>query len=346
LPGAEKNIPPPAGFRGLPKTLSGLAQTLGLPQDSLSASILSFARHFSLPLNPGLMAKIRRQSLSAVPDEARQGEALSPRSREARNTAAFAAAAAASKGLELSREGLRAYAAAIDPDYPEKHSGDSPGNPGSGSGENSGNGGSADGGSGGNDGGGSKGGGSGPEGRKNGEEAGRDRQSARALSPDGLDCGGLAGPDTLREKALEAEAQNPLLGLLNRVPGKNGEQWIALPFAFTQEGREYRVSLQISAAAPRERFSPGRLVMDVSGGPREKPVLRRRFIYDTLDGGPRLQARFWPPESKGALRAFQKELARLFHLQTAQIHIKNDEAHPSFVKIFPDDILPTINEEV
>jgi hypothetical protein len=333
LQNTEKSIPPPAaGSRGLPKTLAGLAQTLGLPRDSLSAAILSFARYFSLPLNPGLVAKIRRESLSAVPAEAPQDEALSPRGPEARNTAAFAAAAAASKGLELSREGLKAYAAAIDPGYPEKHSGDSAGNPGADSGQNSG---------------GSTGGGdSGPGNHKNGEAEDDPRQNAKAASPGGLDRGGLIGPDTLREKILEIEGQNPLLDLLNRVPGKNGERWITLPFAFTQGGREYRVSLRIHLTAPRAELSPGCLVMDISGGPRDKPVLRRRFIYDTLSGGPRLQARFWPPEDKGTLRSLQKELSQLFPLQMTHINLKNDEEYNSFVKVFPDDILPTINEEV
>jgi hypothetical protein len=349
LQGIEKNISPPAQtsvktnaapggapVAGLPQTLSGMVRTLGLPGDSLSAFILSFARYFSLPLNPGLMAKIRRESLSAVPAEARPGGALSlrdpPRNRDAQSAAAFAAAAAAAKGLELSREGLAAYAAAIDPEYPEKHSGDSGGKPGGGPEQNPGD---------------SAGGGdSGPENQKNGQEGGGRREDFGGGPRAGLDRDSLTRPDTLGEKVLEIEEQNPLLDLLNRVPGKNGERWIVLPFTFTQKGLEYRVSLQVSAAAPCSRVSPGRLVMDISGGPRDKPVLRRRFIYDTSAGGPRLQGRFWPPENKGVLKSFQKELARLFNLQITKINLKNDEENTSYAKNFRDDILPTINEEV
>jgi hypothetical protein len=313
-----------------PKTLSGLVQALGLPRDSLSSSILSFARYFSLPLNPGLMAKIRRESLSAAPAEASRGEALSPRSRNAQSAAAFAAAAAAARGLELSREGLAAYAAAIDPDYPED-SGDSAKSscPDAEPGQNSG-------------------GDSGPGGRKNGERGGGAPGNFGGGPRDGgLNQDELVEPDSLREKILELEGQRPLLGFLNRIPGKNGESWISLPFTFIRGDMEYRVSLFIDAAASFSKLSPGRLGMDISGGPRDKPLFRWFFRYDKLAGGEsRLRARFWPPEPKGALRSFQKELAGLFFIQKNKIILQNDEEFTSYVRIFGDDILPTINEEV
>jgi hypothetical protein len=315
-----------------PKTLSGLVQALGLPRDLLSASILSFARYFSLPLNPGLMAKIRRESLSAIPVETPRGKALSPQDRGAQNAAAFAAAAAAAKGLELSREGLAAYAAAIDPDYPEKHSGDSAETPNGGAdpGQNSGGGGD-----------------SGPENQKNGEGGGDPRGNFRGGPPGGSDPGDLARPDTLREKVLAIEGQNPLLDLLNRMPGKNGERWISLPFTFTRGDTEYRVSLHISLAAPRSNMPSCRLAMDISGGSRDKPVLRWFFIYDKFAAEEsRLRARFWPPENGRVLMSFQKELSRLFDLQINKINLQNNEEYTFCEKNCLNDILPTINEEV
>jgi hypothetical protein len=274
------------------------------------------------------MAKIRRESLSPVPPEFPQGKALSPQGRGAQNAAAFAAAAAAAKGLELSREGLAAYAAAIDPDYPEKHSGGSAENSGADPEKNSG-------------------GDSGPENQKNGEGEGDPRGSFGGSPRGGPDHGDRTKPDTLREKILEIEGQNPLLGLVNRIPGKNGERWISLPFAFTQGDVEYRVSLHITLTASLSSASPCRLDMDISGGPRDKPVLRWFFRYDTFAGkDPRLQARFWPPESKEVLKSFQKELSRLFSLQINKINLQNNEEYASAIKNCIDDILPTINEEV
>lgn len=329
---AEKTPPlSAAGSPRAPKTLSGLVQSLGLPRDLLSASILSFARYFSLSLNPGLMAKIRRESLSVFPAETPRGKALSPQDRGAQTAAAFAAAAAAAKGLELSREGLAAYAAAIDPDYPEKHSGDSAENPQGGAdpGQNSG------------------GGDSGPENQKNGEGGGEPRGTFKGSPQGGSDPGDFIRPETLREKVLAIEGQNPLLDLLNRIPGKNGERWISLPFAFTRGDTEYRISLHISLAAPCSHTASCRLAMDISGGPRDKPMFRWFFIHDKFAGEePRLRARFWPPENGRVLKSFQKELSRLFDIQINKINLQNNEEYASGEKNYGDDILPTINEEV
>jgi hypothetical protein len=87
------------------KPLSSLINAAGLPADKLSASIISFARFFSLPLKPELMASIRRQSLS--PESSAPG----------RETLSLAAAAAESKGVELRPKGLEWFAEAIDPDW-------------------------------------------------------------------------------------------------------------------------------------------------------------------------------------------------------------------------------------
>ena len=82
-----------------------MIKAAGLPADKLSASIVSFARFFSLPLKPELMASIRRQSLS--PETSAPG----------RETLSLAAAAAESKGVELRPKGLEWFASAIDPDW-------------------------------------------------------------------------------------------------------------------------------------------------------------------------------------------------------------------------------------
>jgi hypothetical protein len=350
-PGTGKAVPPqgaskippirPAGLQApVQKTLSGLAQVLGLPKDALSASIISFARYFSLPLDPGLMAKIRRDSLSAAPEASAPAKAPPPEGRDGQSAAALASAAAAAKGLELSRGGLAAYAAALDPGSPDKNSGD-PGQSGHGdTGHSPGDGDTGRGSSGHGDAGHSPGGGaSGNSGQRGG-------------SQDGLDPGDLTQGDKLREKLLNIEGQNPLLNLLNRVPGRNGERWITIPFAFTHENLEYRVSLRIlveetSSRSLPGRESPGRLALDISGGDRDRPVLRWFFMYDKpLGEEPRLKARFWPPEDKKTQKSFQKKLSLLLSLHSDQIEIINDKNLPSFAIDCRDSILPSIDEEV
>jgi hypothetical protein len=49
----------------------------------------------------------------------------------------------------------------------------------------------------------------------------------------------------IKETALKAEENNPLLSILNRLPGKDGRRWVVLPFEFSDNGRDFRVSLRI-----------------------------------------------------------------------------------------------------
>jgi len=82
------------------------AINLGIPQDTLSFSLLVFARYFSLPVKPALIWQLRREILSA-------GRASSPESAEGKaalEADAMAAVIAADKGLSLSPEALARYA--------------------------------------------------------------------------------------------------------------------------------------------------------------------------------------------------------------------------------------------
>jgi hypothetical protein len=105
---AQPNPAPPPAW-----ALTVLAQGLGLPPDDLSLALLGFARFFALPLEPGLLHRLRR-------------EAQLPAARPGGEAAALAAASAEAKGLRLTGEALAVYAAAIDPGYrdpPEEESG-------------------------------------------------------------------------------------------------------------------------------------------------------------------------------------------------------------------------------
>jgi hypothetical protein len=50
---------------------------------------------------------------------------------------------------------------------------------------------------------------------------------------------------TLKKIALESAEENPLLYILNRLPGKDNQRWIVLPFEINEDGRDYRVTLRI-----------------------------------------------------------------------------------------------------
>jgi hypothetical protein len=158
-------------------------------------------------------------------------------------------------------------------------------------------------------------------------------------------------PDELKEKVSEISEKNPLLNLLNRLPGKNGQRWIVLPFSFTGEGIEYRVSLRILLRETSLQWPNGSipakigadyLNLDISGGDR-----RRRFII-TREGDDfsRIKLLLWPPEKKRAVKSMQKALACLFQLQPEQVIITNSSEFPPFAENSEDEVLPYVNKEV
>ncbi|MDR0597319.1 MAG: hypothetical protein LBG14_02305 [Treponema sp.] len=105
-----------------PELFRDLASSLGLPGDALSASLLSLAKFFSLPLDTKLLLPLRRQALSPAPAETPRNsgpETPGPPLAEPFRAAALAAAAAAGKGVVLSPEALAGYAAALAGDDPE-----------------------------------------------------------------------------------------------------------------------------------------------------------------------------------------------------------------------------------
>jgi hypothetical protein len=89
-------------------TMQNLFAALKLPNDSLSESLVSFFRYFSLPLKPETLGAARREVLTQTKREA----------------AALALAAAADKGLALEGRALKEYADAIDPVEPRSGDGE------------------------------------------------------------------------------------------------------------------------------------------------------------------------------------------------------------------------------
>ncbi|GHV89782.1 hypothetical protein AGMMS50268_02850 [Spirochaetia bacterium] len=356
----------------LPVDPSQLFTKLGLPNDKLSASIAAFARYFSLPLEPALLGKIRRQALnadagkaaavktaaSAVPVKTpTAAEALSLKTREALSLAALAAA---DKGVELSRDSLADYARslsrslAIDPDKRRSGGGHGDGG-GFGTGADKGNAGEAGGGTAGETGGNGAGNGNGSP----------NKQGERDKNP------GDGG--ALREKILQTEEQNPLISLMNRLPGKKGQRWIVLPFFFGNQDRNFAVTLRIlltpelAAAVPTKgRISPPGALAGASGFRAERMALEIAgekqhpnqspshwlFILENPPGGElRLRGSLGtgasPPEKTTAkvLRAIEKELAALLGIAPEQVQMKDEGEFPPFADSRNEALL-SINEEV
>lgn len=210
---------PPAVLR----SSVSLAAAARLPADRLSASIVNFARFFSIPLKPDVLAAIRRKAFtpfkqplpaantahttaaSASTVKTSFAASLNQMDQSAilrvKEAFSLAAAAAESKGVELSPKGLETYALALEGELQNHHDGKH------------------------------------QQGKQNKNQ---DEQEEKQTSKTER-----ITPGDLRKMANEYCKNNPLFDILNRLPGKNGNRWIVLPFSFSQDGKQYSVSMRI-----------------------------------------------------------------------------------------------------
>jgi hypothetical protein len=316
-----------------------------LPRDRFTASILSFARFFSLSLDHDLVAKIRRLVLRAEKSketgpEQFDSRLINPQSgaekrasgkaapanmspapgfQSFREALSLAALAAEHKGVELSPQALAEYAAALDP----AENAD-PGEKGQGS----------------------RGGG------RNGQQSGDEQND---------DNDSWGSPAGLKLKISEEVKKSPLLELLNSIPGKDGRRWIALPFSFSSKGILYRVSMRILLRPRGSKITAEHLALDIvrfdraensaeaSPVPQDSAgdkIKNRRLFIVSGENPARLDLRLKPFPEKKMLHFFSRELSELLKIPREQIFIKKFEDSFDFMADNRINILPSVNKEV
>ena len=309
-PVAEKpSVTPSAAARSVP----ALIAAAGLPADKLSASLVSFARFFSLPLKPELMAAMRRQVIAtaAPPVTASPAAENAPDLETAaknREALSLAAAAAESKGIELDRKGLEQFAGAIDPDWQKRQNPDERNR---------------------------------KQRHKNPDEQEKEN-AAPKTSP--LSAAGI------KEMALRTAEENPLLALLNKLPGKNAQRWMVFPFSFSEGGREFNVSLRILLETDDSHLSKHAVGMAVDIAESET---ERRWLF--VANGPNrrginaasgltvyLQPEL-PPKARASLT---RALSALMEIPPERISVKNRTESFPCESGCTDDLLQSINEAV
>jgi hypothetical protein len=274
-PAAALSGPNPALPPG--EALAALALNLGLPPDDLSRALLGFARFFALPLEPGLLHRLRR-------------EALAPSSKPGGEGTALAAAAAAAKGLVLNGEALESYAAALDPGYRDPPEGEPGG------------------------------------GHQNG-------RNSRDTPPE---------PGEIKKAAEEAEAVSPLLRMVNRLPGKNRERWVVLPFSFASGGVAFKVSLRILLTCRGAyRYEAERLALDIM-------LESRRWLFvlhKPGEGPPRTDVCLYPPLEGESPEALEREIREALGPAGGAVTVTPPGETPFFADS-RDETLRSINKEV
>jgi len=288
------------------RSASSLAAAAGLPQDKLSASIVTFARFFSLSLKPEMLSAIRRQSFppqgaaspasqqisAALPAAEDTSGSMAAKTREALS---LSAAAAESKGVELHPKSLEAYAEAVDPEWQKRQN----------SGEQ--------------------------------KKRRRDKDQNEKLKTAPITA------SALEKTVLQSVQNDPLLAILNKLPGKNGQRWITLPFDFPPDDPEYRVSMRIllddlpsnrsacMALDIAETDDAGRRWMFMLESANEKPVRLTCYLRPEL-----------PP---GAQSRLKRELSSLLEIPHERVFVKNStESFPCESE--RGEHLPSIDEAV
>jgi len=300
-----------------PRSASSLIAAAGLPADKLSASIVAFSRFFSLPIKPELMAAMRRQTLAA-PSAAEETQANAVKRASIENSAA-----AKREALSLAAAAAESKGVELRPKGLETFAE------------------AID-----------------PDWRKR-EDSGGDQRGRRNKNQqqEEENAPGKTAPINaagLKQMALEAAEQNPLLAILNRLPGKNGQRWIVLPFSFDEGGREFKVSLRIlletdQASNRAVCMAATQVVLDIAeNGESQRHWL---FALESTSGlhaaglpAKKLAVYLQPELSPNAHAPFVRELSDLLGIPPARITVRNRAESFPCESGRADDLLRSINE--
>jgi hypothetical protein len=329
---AVSKMPPSLPQQAVTRSVSSLISSVGLPADKLSASIISFARFFSLPLKPELLKHIRQQAFTTTPNAASSVPAPEENAPEAgtilknREALSLAASAAEGKGVELQPKSLETYAQALDPESRQDG--------------------------------------------KQGDRRGRRNAPERDKNDDGNDSEaslqktGVMSAGSLEKTALEGAEKDPLLAILNRLPGKDGKRWIVLPFDFSDNGREFKVSLRILLETGKTASRADCMALDIAirsavenGGTEPQPSpkgvepevrgspLEKRQLF-VLEPANRLSVYLQPEITPAQQAGLVRELSALLEIAPERIFIKTQTESFPFEKDCGDALLGSIDEAV
>jgi hypothetical protein len=226
-----------------------------------------------------------------------------------RESAALAAAAVADKGAALTPEALDAYVSAIDPEARREQKG--------GRGWN-----------------GSEADGFDRRGRpsENSREAGTADRSGQGSVPERFTM------DEFRKIGEDIDENDPLLGILNRIPGKDGKRWMVYPFQVSWRGKRFMVSVRVRTGIGAE---DARLAVDVAGEDRRWLFVVNRS--DEAEGGAETEVSLWPPPETGNREVLEREIREALGFLGGRVILRDGE---SFLAEWRNDVLSPVNEEV
>jgi len=290
-----------------PRSAPSVLAASGLPSDKLSSSIISFAKFFSLSLKPQVLADIRRQAL-ALPV---LGHSVKMAAQSVQQAAQSIQQAAQSVQSAMSLCAAAAESKGIElapkglEAYVDAVDPDSR--------------------------------------RQNGQRQDRQKKDKNENEEKpSLKTESITG-DNLRKAVYEYLEKDPLMEILNKLPGKNGQRWIVLPFDFTEGDREYNVSMRILLDSEKISNRAVCMVIDVlsdAGGKREififesaNEKITRLSFYQNLELSERKH------------HQYKHELSKHFSIPLQCVFVRTSEDAFPFESGFGDEV-PSIDEAV
>jgi hypothetical protein len=154
------------------------------------------------------------------------------------------------------------------------------------------------------------------------------------------------------------EETNPLLSILNGLPGRNGDRWRVYPFEVSAGEKRFRVSVRVKAGQDKAGV---RLAVDIAGGDR-----RWLFVMNqpsVLEQGKNAENRpfpgsgpspecgipsevlvsLWPPPGRRERAALEREIRKVLGPAVNWVILRDCE---SFFADSQNKALPSINKEV
>jgi hypothetical protein len=256
------------------------AANLGFPKDALSVALLVFTRFFSLSADKALIGSLRREIL----DQLKSSSPGTAEEKAALEAKVMAAIIAADKGVFLSPAALERYARFLMPTPfmasaymptaskpPVSDEKETP--PPKTTAAN-----------------------------HREKSTGVTRGETREETPEA---------DELRAIAEAQTQEDGLLDFFNRLPGRNGQNWLVLPFNINVKGIELKVLLRVlrservSVSGIPSAAEDGQMIADISGPKRQW----RCFVKQSA-GKLRADIRVYPEQSQRALNHLRKQAER------------------------------------
>jgi hypothetical protein len=157
-----------------------------------------------------------------------------------------------------------------------------------------------------------------PEWRKRQDSEQGDRRGKRENKDDDsepLQKTSVVNAGSLEKAVLERAEKYPLLAILNKLPAKDGKRWIVLPFDFSDNGREFKVSMRILLETGKTINRAACMALDIATSDEK----RRLFVLEPAN---RLSVYLRPEITPARRSGLVRELSALLEIVPERIFIK------------------------